>query len=169
MRRLLGLLVFVLACAQARATTYNVNNSMSESTIQGTVNTACGSSGNTVVFAAGNYTGWTSQMTVPGGHGCILTGPVVGWTPAGIIPTAVINSDGALVGGFIFDVQSCTTGSAGAAATFEYLAMDGTNSAPGTGGITADDGCNSVKVFYDSFTGNSPNFGSENYNGAASI
>ena len=111
----------MLACASAHATTYNVDATMSESTIQSTINTACASSGNTVQFAAGNYGGLTSTLNFPATNGCIITGPANSSQP--FVGTAILNSDGNLgTNTFISQLTgSCNDSSVGSGITVEYL------------------------------------------------
>ena len=139
---------------QTQTNTYNVNSSMSESTIQSTVNTACGSSGNTVAFAAGNYTGWTTTLNIPTGNGCIITGPASTSQP--FVGTAILNSDGNIqTTTFIMQFTGpCTSSNPGSAATIEYLTL------AKSGGIGLGGGCGGFKITHNEFKENNPAVGS---------
>lgn len=65
----------------AEATVFNVNSGQSTATIQSTINTAGGSGGNSVVFAAGTYN-LTTHIIFPCSNGTVYTGPT---NSAGIV------------------------------------------------------------------------------------
>lgn len=113
-------------------TVYNVNNTMSQSTIQSTLTTADATPGNFVVFAAGNYTGWTGHMTLTCYNGTVYTGP---GTSAGVkispvngaytqqttSSPAVLNSDNNIPAG---DVIFAVNGGSGGGCTIQNFTFD---------------------------------------------
>ncbi len=152
--QILGLtLGLMMVCGAAHAAVYKVNNSMSESNIQSTVKRACGSRGNTVSFAAGNYTGWITTLNVPAGHGCILTGPEVSSRP--VAPSVILNSDGRIPTIYtIMAFTDCSGAMPGAAVTIEYLAFDN------TAGIYKPASCSGYEITHNLFENNNPPIGS---------
>ncbi len=126
---------------------------MSESVIQSTVNKACGSPGNKVVFAAGNYEGWTATLNVPAANGCILTGAPNSSIP--FVGTTILNSDGSI--GYdkhLIELSGCSGSTPGAAATVEYLTFD---NAPG---IYKPGGCSGYEIIHNEFENLNPAVGS---------
>ncbi len=143
----------VTSGVSGRGTTYNVNSSMSESTIQSTVNTACGSSGNTVAFAAGNYTGWTKTLNVPAANGCVITGAPNASIP--FVGTTILNIDGGIgYNNQIMALNGCSGSAPGAAATIEYLTFD---NAPG---IYKPGACSGYEITHNEFENLNPAPGS---------
>lgn len=142
--------VILLVSISASATTFNATTSMSETTIQTGVTNACGSSGGIVNFAAGNYTGWTTQLNIPSSNGCIITGPTTG-TPA------ILNSDKNLINATIFALTNCGSGTTvGSSSAIKYLTFDGTTSSNGTSAINVPSGCGGFLIDHIEHTGNDP-------------
>ena len=102
--------------------TVNVNSSMSQSTLQSTIQSAphCAF----VLFAAGTYT-ITAPITVP--CSVSLGGPPVGWA-RGDIYTAKINS-AVSAGNYPLNFPACTT-----ATSIQYLSCNGGRPSPDGGG-----------------------------------
>lgn len=122
------ILILFLLTPLAYATDFNVNSSMSTATIQATMITADATPGNRVVFAAGTYN-LSTHLLPPCQNGTIYTGPV---NSAGVVagsdnkwvqqtaasPTIinyVANGDSAII------FSGCSGGSAGAAATWQWI------------------------------------------------
>lgn len=107
----------VSSAAYVISPTFNVNNTMSQATIQAAINTADATSGNTVVFAAGTYPGANvGGLQWKCANGTIYTGPANSagygpgsnnqWGPITTNAPAVLNSDNTVSGsGSITSIQ----------------------------------------------------------------
>jgi hypothetical protein len=132
--------------------TINVNSSMSQSTLQSTIQNAphCA----LVLFAAGTYT-ITAPITVP--CSVSLGGPPVGWA-RGDIYTAKINS-AVSAGNYPLNFPACTT-----AASVQYLSCNGGRPSPDGGGcIYIAAGVSNITVTENYLYGNQGNAGGGNY------
>ena len=132
--------------------TVNVNSSMSQSTLQSTIQNAphCA----LVLFAAGTYT-ITAPISVP--CSVSLGGPPVGWA-RGDIYTAKINS-AVSAGNYPLNFPACTT-----AASVQYLSCNGGRPSPDGGGcIYIAAGVSNITVTENYLYGNQGNAGGGNY------
>ncbi len=132
--------------------TVNVNSSMSQSTLQSTIQSAphCAF----VLFAAGTYT-ITAPITVP--CSVSLGGPPVGWA-RGDIYTAKINS-AVSAGNYPLNFPACTT-----ATSIQYLSCNGGRPSPDGGGcIYIAAGVSNITVTENYLYGNQGNAGGGNY------
>src|ERR1700722_828942 len=132
--------------------TVNVNSSMSQSTLQSTIQSAphCAF----VLFAAGTYT-ITAPIYVP--CSVSLGGPPVGWA-RGDIYTAKINS-AVSAGSYPLNFPACTT-----AASVQYLSCNGGRPSPDGGGcIYVAAGVSNLTITENYLYGNQGNAGGGNY------
>lgn len=118
MKKLFVLIILALNWPAFAQTTYNVNSSMSEASIQGIINTA-GAGANIVSFAAGNYNGWSIPLQLPCSNGTIYTGPA---NSAGVTyvnnkavqqttaSPAILNANAAYSGDTILEIQGGSSG-----------------------------------------------------------
>ena len=132
--------------------TVNVNSSMSQSTLQSTIQSAphCAF----VLFASGSYT-ITAPIYVP--CSVSLGGPPVGWAQ-GDVYTAKITS-AVSAGSYPLNFPACTT-----AASVQYLSCNGGRPSPDGGGcIYIAAGVSNITVTENYLYGNQGNAGGGNY------
>lgn len=137
------LAALVAICPSVFAANFPISSGASTATIQSTINSAAAASGgNTVTFAAGNYS-ITSRITIP----CPVSALTIqGPTPSGvgttwpITPTAILTST--LTNNWAFAGTACGIGT-----TFQYLKYNGGNPSGGGGGfIFVPQGMNNLTV-----------------------
>lgn len=143
MRALLAVLMLSVSIP-ALATTHNISSGASCSTIQSTIQGS--SSGDTVAFAAGNYT-INCLTNIP--NGVSLTGPVVAMTSSGIgNPTAIFN-------GSVGSNWAFSYGAGSTAATIQYLEWNGGEPQPDGGGfLYMNWGVNNLTIQFNNIHGN---------------
>jgi hypothetical protein len=150
MNKLLASVSFVFACIPAFASTFNVNATESAATINSVIASADGAPGNTVAFAAGNYSSLASTLNFGCANGTIYTGPNVGVVTQSNLPTAVLSA--ATATNYVVATSSNGTSLAvGAGCTIEYLRFSGTQ-----GGLYVHYPASGILVQNNSFDGNNP-------------
>jgi hypothetical protein len=124
-----------------QTTIFNISAGASTATIQSTLNTAAGTSGNVIVnLAAGNYS-ITSQVTIPCPAGTMtIQGPAVAYRPPSDLRAAsysyttpyTANLNGSITNTWGFTLGACT---AGHGVTIQYTNWDGGQPSGGGGGF----------------------------------
>jgi len=145
--RKLGLATLAaLLCVPAFATTYNVNNSMSASTISSTAATAAAAPNNMVQFAAGTYA-LGATLNLPCTNGVIYQGVPIVEPNESNVPAVILT--GPNVSSYSINVPSNGTGNGSFAAgcTFRYLGFSGQH-----GGINVNYPASGITMQYNYFT-----------------
>ena len=144
-----GAVLGVCLAVPALATTYTITPGASTASIQGILNTAGTSPGNTVLFSAGAYT-LTNTLMLPCSNGTVYTGPNVGIVTPTNFPTAMMTST--VPTNYAVATDSNGTAFTGAqGCTIEYLRFTGTQ-----GGILVYSPASGITIQENAFDNNNP-------------
>ena len=128
-------------------TTYNVDSTMAQSTVQSTINTAAAATGSTVQFAGGTYSNLTGTLTTPCTNGVIYQGTAITEPNEANVPAVIFNGPSQTT--YTLTVPSNGTGNSSftSGCQFKYLEFSGQH-----GGIFIHYPSSGINIQYDYFT-----------------